>query len=114
MRANSYGKSQPPKFLYIISNADVKGLKELLIRFGPLQIYLNTQDLFDIAHTGLLVGWTKDNWLFADYAGGVLIVTEPAQTEGKYFGFVLINGVSAIRAAFGLVAAVLVLPVLLH
>ncbi|KAA6399627.1 MAG: hypothetical protein EZS28_004836 [Streblomastix strix] len=94
-------------------NADVKGLKELLIRFGPVQIYMNSQDLFDIAHTGLLVGWTKDNWLFADYAGGVLIVTEPAQTEGKFFGYVFINSFSVVRVALGLLAAVLVLPALL-
>ncbi|KAA6378679.1 MAG: hypothetical protein EZS28_025794 [Streblomastix strix] len=94
-------------------NADVKGLKDHLVRFGPVAIYLNSQDPYDYNHYGLIVGWTKDNWLYANYAGGVLYVHEPPQIEGKYFGYVFINGVSVIRAALGLIAAVLVLPALL-
>ncbi|KAA6386073.1 MAG: putative dynein heavy chain [Streblomastix strix] len=95
-------------------NADIATLKDLLVRFGP--VFINDEDAEVLSGTqGLLVGWTTDGWIYADDTGtsDFIVRYESPRVEGKYFGYVLINGVSAIRAALGLIAAVLVLPALL-
>ncbi|KAA6399632.1 MAG: hypothetical protein EZS28_004841 [Streblomastix strix] len=101
---------------------DANTLKSLLVRFGPVHVGAN-----------VFIGWEqeadkKDVWILAapEYTGEGLDRTPtytygwmpvPAEeylgAETTYYGFEVFNGVSVIRAALGLLAAVLVLPALL-
>ncbi|KAA6354952.1 MAG: hypothetical protein EZS28_049521, partial [Streblomastix strix] len=101
---------------------DANTLKSLLVRFGPVDV------------GGILViGWEqdeekKDVWILAypaytisgddlvnayTYEWDSIPAEEFLDGDTTYQGYVLFNGVSAVRAALGLIAAVLVLPALL-
>ncbi|KAA6385770.1 MAG: hypothetical protein EZS28_018703 [Streblomastix strix] len=97
---------------------DKDTVKSLLLRFGPVQIGSN-----------IVIGWEKvdtiESWILAvpEYTGEPPLHTltytygwdtaEVSEYKPTYDGYVLFNGVSVIRAALGLLAAVLVLPALL-
>ncbi|KAA6367420.1 MAG: hypothetical protein EZS28_037052, partial [Streblomastix strix] len=101
---------------------DANTLKSLLVCFGPVHVGANA-----------FIGWEqdadkKDVWILAapEYTGEGLDrtltytykwqsvpATEYLGDETTYYGYILFNGVSAVRAALGLLATVLVLPALL-
>ncbi|KAA6356191.1 MAG: hypothetical protein EZS28_048282, partial [Streblomastix strix] len=102
-------------------------IKQVLINFGAARIYNGT----------VIVGWDAENWVTVEEAPIPVVVTptrnvdedpegetdllpyeyvlgtKPISTWDEVQGFVFNNGFTALRAALGLIAAVLVLPALL-
>ncbi|KAA6354415.1 MAG: hypothetical protein EZS28_050058, partial [Streblomastix strix] len=117
------------KFKQAVFKGKPDTIKQVLINFGAVRIYDGT----------VIVGWDAENWVTVVEAPIPVVVTpdqernvdedpevEPdllpyeyvlgtkaISTWGEVQGFVFNNGFTALRAALGLIAAVLVLPALL-